>query len=111
MTSDDLEGLIKALLDARDESGDRDDVAMTLASSDQPEAEAALLTVATDPSSDPDLSDRCGESLALIWSRRGDIDVDTIAKLNVVARRVALGTINALSPSLSERLASKGVIA
>jgi len=104
MTRNDVAELTKVLLNPRAEFGDRDDAALTLASSDFPEAELALLKVATDASADSDLADRCGEGLARIWSRRGRVDPDTLSRLNDVARRVALATVKALSPNLLAEL-------
>lgn len=109
MNRNTLVGPIPVLLDSSAESGDRDDAAMALGLREDQEAEEALLAVASDISTDPDLADRCGESLAQIWSRRGGADVETINKLTGVARRVALATINALSPSLSKRITQQGV--
>ena len=100
---------VSTLLDGAAEFGDRDDAAMALALSDAPEAERALLAVASDKEADVDLSDRCGESLARIWCRRGTVDAKTIERLNTVARRIALATIEALSPSLSEVLRRHGL--
>ena len=109
VTNSDFDLLTKVLLDGTAEFGDRDEAAMTLAWSDLAEAELALLSIATDTSADADLSDRCGESLARIWSRQGRADADTLARLNIVARRVAVATIYALSPALSEELARQGL--
>jgi hypothetical protein len=100
---------ISTLLDGTAEFGDRDDAALALALSDEPDAERALLVVASDKGADMDLSDRCGESLARIWCRHGTVDGNTIEQLNAVARRVALATIQALSPTLSEGLRRQGL--
>ena len=56
-------GLISVLLDLAAPFGDRGDAAMDLGAYDEPEAERALMQVATDPAVDEDIADSCGESL------------------------------------------------
>ncbi len=65
------QGLIRVLLDRKAEQGARDDAATDLSAFDEPEAEAALVGVASDPTTDPDLAETCGASIAEIWCRKG----------------------------------------
>lgn len=104
-----VNALAAVLLNESTEFGDRDDAAIALASSDSPDAEKALLKIATDASADVDLADRCGESLAYIWSRRGHVDERTISSLNDVARHVALETIKAMSPEMTRKFGKQGI--
>jgi len=67
------QGLISVLLNSNAEYGDRDDAAMDLGSFDDPQAEDALLKVALDSSTDPDLADRCRESLMEIQRRKNNV--------------------------------------
>ncbi len=60
------EGLISVLLDEDAPISERDDAAMDLDSYDEPEAEAALIAVATDPRVDEVIAWSAGESLAEI---------------------------------------------
>ena len=101
-----LTGILK---DADAEFGDRDDAAIALASHNEQEALEALLITGSDPSTDPELADTCGESIAEIWSRQGAVDQTTLQRLTGVARIVALRTLKALSPDLAEVLSRSGV--
>jgi hypothetical protein len=104
-----LNYLISVLRDSRAEFGDRDDAAIALAARDEQEAVEALVSVAIDASTDSELADTCGESLAEIWSRRGAIDTAAVQRLSGVARTVALRTLRALSPELAQELVRSGV--
>lgn len=92
------QGLISVLLDQSAEYGDRDDAAMDLGAYDEPEAEAALLSVACLPETDPDLAERCGESLGEIWSRRASLSRGGLLKLTGAAREEALRILEARRP-------------
>jgi hypothetical protein len=83
------QGLIEVLLDANGEYGDRIDAASVLAAYDEPEAEDARSRVATDATEDENLLDHCGESLAEIWSRKGTINAEVLAKMAAPARKIA----------------------
>ena len=74
-------GLISVLLDHNADSADRDYAAMDLGGYDDQAAFDALLSVATDPREDPDLQERCGESLAFLCLRRSDFDLATLPPL------------------------------
>jgi len=92
------QGLIGVLLDESAEYGDRDDAAMDLGAYDEPEAEEALLSVACLPETDPNLAERCGESLGEIWSRRASLSRGGLLKLTGAAREEALRVIEASRP-------------
>lgn len=71
-------GLIGVLLDKSAPTADRDDAAMDLADFDSPEAEAALVVVASDSEEDELLLDTAGQSLSemwLRWNKKPDADV------------------------------------
>ena len=78
---------ISILLDATAEFGDRDDAAMALSESDEPDAAEALLRVALDVGSDADLADRAGESLSAIWRRNNVARPDLVSQMHPAARR------------------------
>jgi hypothetical protein len=95
------EGLISVLLDTAAEYGDRDDAAMDLAAHDGEAVERALARVATDPGTDEDLADTCGQSLAEIWSRRNSLNDSVLVKLVPASLRIALRTLEVRSPDLA----------
>mgnify|MGYP001561325861 CR=1 FL=1 len=92
------QGLIRVLLDPTAEFGDRDDAALDLGAYAQPEAEAALLRVACDPSSDLQLVDTCGEALGEIWCRKGKLNLEAIQQLPDAARLTATAVIESQRP-------------
>jgi hypothetical protein len=94
-------GLIQVLLDAGAEFGDRHDAAMDLGAFDGEEVEAALALLACDTSTDPDLADACGESLAEVWCRKGHFEQDVLTRLTPEALHIALGTMRAHDPRLA----------
>jgi hypothetical protein len=94
-------GLIGVLIDNSPTNFDRDDAARDLGKYDEPEAEAALLRVVTDPSTDPDLAETSAESLAEIVARRDSLNVDMLRRLPEAARRTVVATIRAVRPEWS----------
>ena len=94
------QGLIDVLLDKRPENYDRDDAALDLGAYDEPDAEEALFQVATDPATDDDLADRCGESLANIWCRKQSFNLERAKCLKGPAFRSLRHTLEALCPEL-----------
>lgn len=87
------EKLIRILLDEDADPVIRDDAATDLGNYEDPEAEKALLEIACNPEEDDELSDCCGESLAEIWSRKEELDLEKFARLNNVARKIAASTL------------------
>lgn len=83
--------LITLLLDETAEFGDRDDAAMDLCQFDEPSVEVALLRIAMSSDEDPELVERCGESLAVIWCRKNKPDR---TKINCL-QPTALGILTA----------------
>jgi HEAT repeat protein len=81
------QGLVAVLAHRASEFGDRHDAAMNLGAFDEPEAEAALLAVASDLSEDPDIADAAGESLSEVWARKGRSEPGLIAKMHPEARK------------------------
>ena len=96
-------GLIGVLLnpDARE---DWINAATDLGAYDEPEAEQALLRLATSPNADEALAVICGESLATIWCRKRFVDPAKVARLTPAARKVAISKIEALRPDLLPKL-------
>ncbi|GEM_PF-842052 len=90
--------LIKILMDPQIEFGDRDDAAMDLAAFDGEEVELALISVAKDLFTDPDLAETCGESLAEIWSRKPHIEVDNLLQLQESAFTIAVALMRSKRP-------------
>lgn len=81
-----MKSLIAILLDPTAEFGDRDDAAMALSESDDPETVEALLKIALDAGADADLADRVGESLAAIWRRNMITRPDLVSQMHPAAR-------------------------
>ncbi len=81
------QGLVAVLANRGNEFGDRHDSAMDLGAFDEPEAEAALLAVASDLLEDPDIADAAGESLSAVWSRKGKSEPGLVAKMHPEARK------------------------
>ncbi len=98
------EGLIRLLFDPEAEYGDRDDAAMDLAAYDELEAEAALVEVASNSATDPELADTCGESIAEIWERKNKLDLDVFKRLTPPARRIVVRWIELKRPAWESRL-------
>jgi hypothetical protein len=96
-------GLIQVLLDVRAEFGDRHDAAMDLGAFDETEVEEALARLACDVGTDDDLADACGESLAEIWCRKGDVTRDVLTKLTPPSLRTARATMQAHAPDLAAK--------
>jgi len=93
-------GLISVLLNNKLEFGDRDDAAMDLSEFDDPNAEDALFKVASDPLSDEDLAQRCGESLAIIWCRKSVVNREALNMVQKSAHEIAIAVIKARNPAL-----------
>lgn len=97
-------GLIRVVLDRKAEHGARDDAATDLSAFDEPEAEAALVVVASDPTTDPHLAEMCGASIAEIWCRRGKLDVAVLRRLRDRALDIVVGTLRAKKPEWDSRV-------
>lgn len=91
--------LIAILLDSAAREDERDDAAMDLADFDGDDVVHALFTVATDESYPSDMvKGSCGESLALIWVRTGNINLTLLKQLDGTAFQEAIGLIKANHP-------------
>jgi tetratricopeptide (TPR) repeat protein len=90
------QGLVGVLLDRAVPPDRRDDAAATLSTHDEPEALDALVSVASDASEAEALLDRCGASIAAIWSRNASLDAATLERLTERARATSLRTLDAL---------------
>jgi len=94
-------GLIQVLLDEKAEYGDRHDAAMDLGAFDADGVEEALAHIACDGVTDEDLADACGESLAEIWCRKGNVTRAVLIRLTPASLQTALAMLKARSPSLA----------
>lgn len=103
MIKDQPSGLLGVLLDSTAEFGDRHDAAMDLGAFDEARVEEAPARLACDAGTDDDLADACGESLAEIWCRRGDVTPDILTRLTPVSLHIALGTMQALAPQVAAK--------
>ncbi len=97
-------GLIHVLLDRSAEFGDRGDAALDLGAYDGPEVETALMEIAADATTDPDLAESCGESLGEIWSRKPTFDPALLSGLAPVTRTLARGILLHRRPEWRELL-------
>eukprot|EP00611_Tribonema_gayanum_P014040 TRINITY_DN25300_c0_g1_i1.p1 TRINITY_DN25300_c0_g1~~TRINITY_DN25300_c0_g1_i1.p1 ORF type:complete len:108 (+),score=3.18 TRINITY_DN25300_c0_g1_i1:176-499(+) len=80
-------GLIATLADVAADHGDRCDAAIDLAAYDEPEAEAALLSIALNHAEDPNIADEAGHSLWEIWSRNDASEPALIERLHPEAKK------------------------
>ncbi|CAM4196542.1 hypothetical protein [Paenibacillus tarimensis] len=86
--------LINVLLDVMAREDERDDAAIDLGNFEGDEVIQALCTVATDVSSCSEMvKGSCGESLALIWIRTGEINFKLLSQLEGTALDEAIGLI------------------
>lgn len=93
------QGLIEALLDVTASEAERDDAAMDLAAYNAPEVEEALIRVGADASTPNAVAASCGKSLAEIWLRKQQLNLDTLKHLQGEACHEALGLIRVREPS------------
>ncbi len=98
------QGLIRVLLDRKTEYGARGDAASDLSAFDEPEAEDALVTVASDPTTDLYLAETCGASIAEIWCRKGKLDGDVLRRLGDQALDIVAATIRVRKPEWDSRV-------
>ena len=94
-------GLIQVLLDDKAEYGDRHDAAMDLGAFDTEGVEEALARVACDEAIDEDLADACGESLAEMWCRKGNVTQAVLVRLAPASLQTALATLRSCAPNLA----------
>jgi hypothetical protein len=99
-----LQGLMKVLLDVTAAEADRDDAAMDLAIYDEPEVEEALIQVGADPSTPHSVAASCGESLAEIWIRKETLNLDAFKRLQGEACNEASGLIRVREPSWASKI-------
>jgi len=88
--------LVAVLLDRAARLEERADAAAALSTHDAAEAEAALVSVASDASEPEALLDRCGASIAAIWARHASLDAPQLDRLSERARGTLLRTLDAL---------------
>ncbi len=92
------QSLIAVLLDRNVEYAERDDAATYLVPFDEPEAEQALFSVASDLSEDDDIAESCGECVAEIWCRNNILSLDKLRNLKPAALELAIGIIGVRRP-------------
>jgi hypothetical protein len=88
------QALINALLIKNTDEAGRDDAARNLGAYDEPEVEEALVTVASDPETEPMVARSCGESLAEIWIRQHRLPEEVLPRLRPEALAELAGYIN-----------------
>jgi len=103
------QGLIEVLLDVTASEAERDDAAMDLAAYDDPEVEEALVRVGADASTSPIVAASCGESLAEIWLRKKQLNLEALKCLQGEAGHEAIGLIRMREPSWVSKIEQRGV--
>ena len=87
-------GLLSVLLDVTARIDERDDAAMALYQYDTPEVEAALIAIASDLATPALVASSAGESLGVLWTRRGAVNADAMARLRSDARSEAAAVLS-----------------
>lgn len=101
---------IDKLLDRSHGWAIRDDYATFMIDYDEPEVEEALFRVASDPTEEDDMAERCGEAVAEIWCRKDTLKIDALRKLKPAALKEALGIINVRKPEWVSVLQKEGLM-
>ena len=99
-----LNYFIQILLNKTASISERDDAAIDLGNFDSEEALDALLSVARDKEDDDSIMDVCGESIAQIWVRRNQIDIEAYKNLHPYAQHEAKMYIEMNKPEWSKFL-------
>ncbi|ABM20276.1 hypothetical protein SAMN04487868_11648 [Marinobacter salarius] len=87
------ENLISVLLDPSARTDERDDAAMDLSRHDSEAVESALALIACDQKVPETVRASCGESLAEIWIRRGQVNHQVLAALSGASKNEALARL------------------
>ncbi len=88
---DNSKDLIEIVLDVTASDAERDDAAIDLGFvSNDPSVQAALLTIANDKDTDEMIRASCGESLAQIWMKNNEFDLNNLSRLAGIAHVEAL---------------------
>lgn len=98
------QGLIEVLLDVTASEAERDDAAMDLAAYDESEVEEALIRVGADVTTPNTVAASCGESLAEIWLRKKQLNLDALKRLQGEACHEAIGLIRVREPSWASKI-------
>ena len=104
------QSLIAVLLDRSVDYAERDDAATYLIPYDEPEAEKALLSIASDLTEDDDIAESCGECVAEIWCRNNILSLDKLRNLKPAAFEQAIGIIGVQRPEWMPRLQKEKLI-
>lgn len=72
---------------------DRQESATYLIEFYEPKVMEALVRVATDPSTEDDLADSCGEALGTMMVKNNELKIEVLAQLHGIALDLATGTI------------------
>ena len=96
----DLAALVATLLDRATRIDERDDAAAYLGGSDDAAARTALLQVASDPAEDELVVATCGESLAQIFVRTGQLDHAWLTQLRPIALNEVIPWVRRERPDL-----------
>lgn len=95
-----VEGLASVLLDSKAELSERDDAAMDLGEFDDKVALSALYQVASNLSENEILAASCGESIAMIWLRKGACDEQILETLHPSARDEIFSLVSAKNKNI-----------
>lgn len=87
------------LLDKTASYNEREHAAAVLNQYDSSEVKDALFRVANDLTENKWLRATCGSSLALIWMRINQFDLDSLLKLQDIAKVYAIDEINTYEPT------------
>ncbi|MDX8430636.1 MAG: hypothetical protein SNF33_02350 [Candidatus Algichlamydia australiensis] len=103
MNEENQNEMIKILLDADNDIGLRDDIAMDLSKYDDPGTLKALTKVAFNHDEDEMVSESCGESIGEIWARRNFFDLGQYKKFNRSTKDGVIISIRAYKPEWIEK--------
>ena len=99
-----VSGVLAELLDPGGDAEARADAACLLAQYDEPEVEQALVRLGSDPEESPAVLESCGQSLALLWARRGRVDWAGLRALDPRAFEAASDTLRGVRREWAEEL-------
>jgi hypothetical protein len=98
------EQLIQILLDSTATDSDKDDAAIQLGEYNDDDVIDILIKVANDPLFDENIRSSCGESLALIWLNKREINIEKFLELKGMPLREAISIIKSKRPDWYRRL-------
>jgi len=85
--SDTVDLLIKILFDKSAREDEKHDAVMDIGQFNDDRALNALVLIANDPSSNQTILDACGESIAQIWMKRNQFDIESYNKFPPIVQQ------------------------